>query len=282
MSQPTPSRPAPRIRARRTSRILPTVAAMALLVSVDMPDAEAVPPLGVTARAVPDATADRVGALFADGLDGGHFCTAAVVHSDGRDVIATAAHCLDDPRNTVFAPGYRDGTAPYGLWRLTSVYAAPAWTDGEDPDADIAFATVAPVDGGQPAYVEDAVGGFPVAPELLDRPGESGQAGDPGRAGQAGEAGRAGDPTVTVLGYPSSQDTPLRCTNTTTLVSATQRRIDCPDLSGGTSGSPWLVDGALTGVLGGYQAGGTVPEVSYSAVMGDQALELYREAAVSG
>jgi hypothetical protein len=65
------------------------------------------------------------------------------------------------------------------------------------------------------------------------------------------------------------------------MLSDTQRRIDCPDLSGGTSGSPWLVAGALAGVLGGYEGGGTVPEVSYSAVMGDQAVELYREAAVS-
>ncbi|EDX25231.1 hypothetical protein [Streptomyces sp. Mg1] len=88
-------------------------------------------------------------------------------------------------------------------------------------------------------------------------------------------------PTVTVLGYPSNREAPLRCANVTTLLSGTQRRIDCPDLSGGTSGSPWLVDGALAGVLGGYEAGGTDPDVSYSAVLGEQALELYREAAVS-
>ncbi|MEV6950610.1 trypsin-like peptidase domain-containing protein [Streptomyces sp. NPDC051183] len=243
-----------RARARRTSRILLSLTAMAALLSVDLPDAMAEPPLGVTAEAVPDAAADRVGALFAGGLDGGHFCTAAVVRSDDRNVIATAAHCLGDLEGTVFAPGYRDGKAPYGVWRLTGMYVAPDWTDGQDPDDDIAFATVAPVDGRE---VEDTVGGFPVAAE------------------------QPGDATVTVVGYPSSGETPLRCANGTTLFSETQRRIECPDLSGGTSGSPWLVDGALAGVLGGYEGGGTVPEVSYSAVMGDQAVELYREAAVS-
>lgn len=249
-------RPAHRARPRRASRILLALAAMAALLSVDLPDAAAVPPLGVTVEAGSDRTANRVGALFAGGLDGGHFCTAAVVHSDDRNVIATAAHCLVNPDTIVFAPGYRDGKAPYGAWKLTGEYVAPGWTDGRDPDQDIAFATVAPADGGT-RRIEDAVGGFPVATEQPD------------------------DVTVTILGYPSTDEAPLRCANTTGLFSQTQRRIDCPDLSGGTSGSPWLADGALAGVLGGYEDGGAVPEVSYSAVMGDQALELYREAAVS-
>lgn len=255
---PPPAVGRARAGARRVSRCLLALAAMAAMLGVDVPDATAGQPLGVTARAVPDAIADRVGALFAGGLDGGHFCTASVVRSDDRDVIATAAHCLEDPDTTVFAPGYRDGEAPYGTWRLTGVYVAPGWTDGQDPDDDIAFATVAPVDDGRSERVEDLVGGFPVAAEQPD------------------------DATVTVIGYPRSEETPLRCANTTALFSPSQRRIECPDLSGGTSGSPWLVDGALAGVLGGYEGGGTVPEVSYSALMGDQAVELYREASEDG
>ncbi|MFD3539253.1 trypsin-like serine peptidase [Streptomyces sp. NPDC058662] len=257
-------RAAGRARARtgRPVRIALALAAMAALLSVDAPDATARTPLGVTAWALPGAVADRVGPLFAGGLAGGHFCTAAVVRSAGRDVIATAAHCLDSPGTTLFAPGYREGAAPYGAWRLTGVYVSPAWTDGEDPDADIAFATVAPVGGGEHAAVEDAVedavGGFPV---------------------KGGQVDRA---AVTVVGYPRDRDAPLRCANGTDLVSATQRRIGCPDLSGGTSGSPWLVDGALTGVLGGHEGGGTVPEVSYSAVLGDGAVQLYRRAAGTG
>ncbi|MGT2526922.1 trypsin-like serine peptidase [Streptomyces nojiriensis] len=142
-------RPARRTRARRASRILLALAAMAALIGVDVPDAVAGAPLGVTAEALPDAAADRVGALFTGGLDGGHFCTAAVVRSDDHDVIATAAHCVGDPDSTFFAPGYREGKAPYGLWRITGVYVAEGWKTGQDPDADIAFATVAPADGGR-------------------------------------------------------------------------------------------------------------------------------------
>ncbi|MFZ3495684.1 trypsin-like serine peptidase [Streptomyces sp. 5.8] len=264
MIQRLPSRPDRRSRARargrRTSRILLALATMTALLGVDAPGGPAGPPLGVTLTAAADETAGRVGALFAGGLDGGHFCTASVVRSQDRDVIVTAAHCLGSPDTTFFAPGYRDGEAPYGLWKLTGTYVAPGWTDGEDPDDDIAFATVTPPDGMQPdgLQIEDVVGGFPVAAE------------QPAGA------------RVSVLGYPSRDESPLYCANTTTLFSATQRRIECPDLSGGTSGSPWLVDGALTGVLGGYEGGGTVPEVSYSAVMGDRAVELYREASGIG
>ncbi|MFD5143478.1 trypsin-like serine peptidase [Streptomyces sp. NPDC058401] len=259
MIQCLPSRPDRRSRARargrRAARILLALAAMTALLSVDVPDALAEPPLGVTVTAAADEAAGRVGALFAGGLDGGHFCTASVVRSEDRDVIVTAAHCLGSLDTTFFAPGYRDGGAPYGLWKLTGMYVAPGWTEGEDPDEDIAFATVAPLDGRQ---IEDVTGGFPVA------------------------AQQPADATVSVVGYPSSGDSPLYCANATTLFSGTQRRIECPDLSGGTSGSPWLVDGALAGVLGGYEGGGTVPEVSYSAVMGDQAVELYREASDNG
>ncbi|MFG2990496.1 trypsin-like serine peptidase [Streptomyces sp. NPDC048257] len=254
MIHSTLPRTARRTRARRASRILLALTAMAALLGVDLPDAAAGPPLGVTAQARPGDAADRVGALFAGGLDGGHFCTAAVVHSEGRDVIATAAHCLESPYTTVFAPGYRDGKAPYGVWKITGAYIAPGWTDGQDPDDDIAFATVAPVDGGPASAVEDLVGGFPVAAEQPE------------------------DATVTVIGYPRTLEAPLRCANTTALFSGTQRRIGCPDLSGGTSGSPWLVDGALAGVLGGYEGGGSVPEISYSAVLGEEAVELYRQA----
>ncbi|MFE3786754.1 trypsin-like serine peptidase [Streptomyces goshikiensis] len=246
-----------RARSRRALRILPALVAVSTLLSV--PDAAAASGFGVTARAVPDAVAARVGPLFEGSLDDGHFCTASVVRSDYGDVIATAAHCLDglDGEDAVFAPGYRDGVAPYGLWRITGSYIAPEWTDSENPDDDIAFATVAPLGGAEGQNVQDVVGGFRVAVARPDRP------------------------TVTVLGYPSNREAPLRCANVTTLLSGTQRRIDCPDLSGGTSGSPWLVDGALAGVLGGYEAGGTDPDVSYSAVLGEQALKLYREAAVS-
>ncbi|RSS58091.1 serine protease [Streptomyces sp. WAC06614] len=238
-------------QTRRAGRIALAMATVSALLTLDVCDAAATPPMGVTSVAGADPATARVGALFAGGLDGGHFCTASVVRSAGRDLIATAAHCLGAPETTVFVPGYRDGAAPYGVWQVTAVEQDQSWTGAEDPDADIAFATLAPLDGRD---IEDVVGGFPV------------------------DADAPADAQVTVVGYPSTVEEPLTCSNATTMWSPTQRRIGCPDLAGGTSGSPWLVDGALAGVLGGFEGGGTEDDISYSAVLGDLAEGLYRRA----
>ncbi|MBW5486932.1 trypsin-like serine peptidase [Streptomyces bambusae] len=238
--------------ARRAGRVALATATVSALLTLGVPDAGAAPPAGGTSVAEAGLGTARVGALFAGGLGGGHFCTASVVRSAGRDLIATAAHCLGRAQDTVFVPGYREGAAPYGVWRITGVHEDPSWAATGNPDADVAFATLAPLEGRR---IEDVVGAFPVAADQPD-----------------------GVP-VTVVGYPSSEEEPLTCSNATTMASVSQRRIGCPDLSGGTSGSPWLVGGALAGVLGGFEGGGTEPDVSYSAVLGGPAQELYRQAA---
>ncbi|OPG01507.1 serine protease [Streptomyces sp. GKU 895] len=205
-------------------------------------------PFGVTAVAQASAETARVGALFDDGE---HFCTASVVHSPGRDLIVTAAHCLDGTEDALeFVPGYRDGRAPYGKWRVTRRFLPDGW----DEDSDVAFAEVAERHG---QGVEDVVG-----------------------ANRFTTGTATGATAVTVTGYPNSRDVPLRCTNKPTAHSRTQQRIDCPDLSGGTSGSPWVNgDGQVVGVLGGHEQGGETDDISYSVVLGEQAAALYRRAA---
>ncbi|GAA3049801.1 trypsin-like serine peptidase [Streptomyces glomeratus] len=211
-------------------------------------------PLGVTTEAGIDTASARVGALFGPGgaLEGGHFCTASVVHSKAHNVIVTAAHCLGG--GTVwFAPGYRDGKAPYGVWKVTRTYLGDGWTGDEDEDSDVAFAAVETVGG---ADIEDLVGG--------------------NRFVTGRETGAT---AVTVTGYPNSRETPIRCVNKPTAHSATQQRIDCPDFSSGTSGSPWVDgDGEVVGVLGGHEQGGSTADVSYSVVLKDEAADLYRTA----
>jgi len=66
--------------------------------------------------------APRVGALFLRAGHGNHYCTASVVSSPGRDLLVTAAHCINGGdgggyrSDVVFIPGYRDGRAPHGIW----------------------------------------------------------------------------------------------------------------------------------------------------------------------
>jgi V8-like Glu-specific endopeptidase len=179
-----------------------------------------------------------------------------VVHGPYRNLIVTAAHCLDGigDGDLVFVPGYRDGRAPYGVWKVRRRFLPEGWAKGQDEDSDVAFAVVAPRGG---KGVEDVVGANRFT---------------------AGTA--TGATAVTVTGYPDSRETPITCTNKATEHSSTQQRIECPDFTGGTSGSPWVNgDGQVVGVLGGHEKGGATPDVSYSVVLGAEAAELYRDAA---
>ncbi|SDL21765.1 trypsin-like serine peptidase [Streptomyces indicus] len=233
------------IRSRWAWRIKALACAGALVTVVALTDRETTPE---SAAEIPP----YVGALFSNDLDGGHFCTASVVHSEGRNLIATAAHCLGDAEGKVFAPAYAYGEAPYGTWTIEKIYEDSSWLDGEDEDADLAFATLAPRDGEE---IEDVTGA-----NVLDAGGRT--------------AGK-----VTVTGYPSDLDHPLTCTVEPTEETATRQRVDCPDFATGTSGSPWVTgDGRLVGVLGGYEGGGESDDVSYSIVLGELAARLYEQA----
>ncbi|MEU5281790.1 trypsin-like serine peptidase [Streptomyces asoensis] len=216
-------------------------------------------PLGVTAVAAATAQSDRVGALFsaddaeAGRLTGEHFCTASVVHSPHGDLIATAAHCLTGAGELAFVPGYRDGKAPYGSWRVGRVFLPDGWSKGQDEDSDVAFALVDERDG---KGVEDVVGANRFATRTT-----------------------TGATAVTVTGYPDALEVPIRCTNRPTAHTATQQRVECPDFTGGTSGSPWVNGyGEVVGVLGGHEQGGATADISYSVVLGPEAAELYRDA----
>ncbi|MDX3762693.1 trypsin-like serine peptidase [Streptomyces mirabilis] len=215
-------------------------------------------PFGVTVQADTNKASARVGALFGagDGLSG-HFCTASVVHSEGRDLLVTAAHCLDGGGKLRFAPGYRDGKAPYGIWDVKKTYVGDAWTGGQDEDSDVAFAEVAKQGA---KGIEDVVGGNPLV------------------------TGReTGATAVTVTGYPSTLDAPITCTNKPTAHSRSQQRIECPAFAGGTSGSPWVNgDGEVVGVIGGHEAGGDTDDVSFSVVLGKEAAKLYKAARKGG
>ncbi|WP_327357925.1 trypsin-like serine peptidase [Streptomyces sp. NBC_01304] len=207
---------------------------------------------GTTAVAVADARTAKVGALFRGGLEGKHFCTASVVDSPRRDLIVTAAHCVgDDHEELAFVPGYHDGQAPHGIWALEAVHVSGAWSKDSDPEADLAFVRLAPLEGRE---IQDVVGAAPLGREEDAAP-------------------------VTVVGYPNSREAPLTCTNVIAAHGAMHRRIHCPAYSSGTSGSPWLhPTGAIVGILGGHEGGGILPDISYGTVLDDRAMELYQRA----
>jgi len=206
----------------------------------------------VAAAAGPVASA-AVGALFSGG---NHFCSASVVHSPGGDLVLTAAHCLSgDVTAITFEPGYHDGIAPYGAWKVASATIPNGWTSSADPDLDFAFLKVA-----QPgaASLESLTGA-----NLLGT--------DQGFSH-----------TVTMTGYPDGVEQPVVCTGTTTQSDTYQQRIACPGFPDGTSGGPWVLNpdpqtglGTVIGAIGGYETGGDTPDVSYSAYFDGDIAQLY-------
>ncbi|QMU75611.1 trypsin-like serine protease [Streptacidiphilus sp. PB12-B1b] len=211
-----------------------------------------------------------VGAVFLagqGGRPGDHFCTASVVDSPGGNVIATAAHCLEDPSNGsntpasfVFVPGYHDGKEPYGEWTPVKVLIDPHWTADADPDDDIAFAVVQQP-GNPRARLSSLVGYENIA------------------------FGTRLPAVVSGIGYPATSDQPIACLNTLKPFQPTQSEFDCAGFADGSSGGPLLLGldphtgrGSLVGVIGGYEEGGLTPEVSYAAVFGDTVRNLYQQA----
>ncbi|MBC3842266.1 trypsin-like serine protease [Streptacidiphilus sp. 4-A2] len=211
-----------------------------------------------------------VGAVFLSGQGGhpgSHYCTASVVDSPGGDVIATAAHCIEDPSNGsttaapfVFVPGYHDGKEPYGAWTPVKVLIDPHWTANADPDYDIAFAVVQ--EPGHPgARLSQLVGAEGIA------------------------FGTKLPAVVSGIGYPASAEQPIACLNTLKPFQPTQSEFDCAGFADGSSGGPLLLGvdpatgrGSLVGVIGGYQEGGLTPEVSYAATFSGSVRNLYQQA----
>lgn len=209
---------------------------------------------------------NSVGRLFfvnARGAD--TWCTATAVKSANKSAVMTAAHCVrrgSSPVNTnttmVFVPGYAKGKAPHGAFAVRTVASPRTWE--EDSNNDVAALTVdANKDGRK---LTDAAGGLPVA---FNRP--------------------VGD-TVTSFGYsatrPQRGEQLLKCTGKTKKEHGTQV-IPC-DMTGGSSGGPWLADfdattgkGVLVSVNGSLDS--MTPTKMYGEVLGATAKKVYDRAA---
>lgn len=210
----------------------------------------------------------RVGALFHDDKQGGHFCTASVVASPGHDLLITAAHCVHTGKgggyvkDLVFVPDYRDGLAPAGVWTPRAIIVAPQWITSSNPDYDVAFVVLRDHHG---LNIEDVLG--------ANRLGFD----------------RGFGAFAHIIGYPANGQEPIICYNRTVEASPTQQRIACTDYMTGTSGSPWIAGldrrtgtGTVVGVIGGYQEGGRTADVSYSVYFGPSVRALYRRALLVG
>ncbi|HEY7049213.1 MAG TPA: hypothetical protein VH373_18485 [Jatrophihabitantaceae bacterium] len=224
--------------------LLVLIATLALLgvgaISAATASADPPAPPG-TPTATSFAGTPLVGPLFFSATSAGHGCTASVLESPTRDLIITAAHCIEGTGAGIqFAPGYDRGATPYGVWTVTEAYVDPGWVATQDPRRDYAILRVA-------GHVQDVTGG-----SLL------------GRAPRPGER-------ITDIAYNAGiDDQPIRCTVPTYLTDGFPS-FNCHGYVGGSSGSPWLstVPGTkisiVHGVIGGLHQGGCFEYTSYSS-----------------
>lgn len=238
------------------------IVAVALVVTNGLLVASADRTVETMPTAAPKPANSAVGALF---LDGTHYCTASVVHSDRGNEVVTAAHCIHDGQDgsyltgVSFAPGFHDGVAPYGYWEVSDEQVLPGWSGSSDQDLDVGFAKVRRA--GSDTTVESLTGANKLA---VNSPAER---------------------PVRVTGYPDGIDTPAVCATTTKREDTFQLRVECPGFATGTSGGPWIQDpdpatelGTVVGVIGGYEYGGDTDDVSYSSYFDDDVAALYRKA----
>jgi hypothetical protein len=81
-----------------------------------------------------------------------YVCSGSVVNTPNGNVVLTAGHCAIDPETgtktnseMIFIPGYRNGTAPYGIWPAEFFTTTETWKntakEGSRPNegGDIAF-----------------------------------------------------------------------------------------------------------------------------------------------
>jgi V8-like Glu-specific endopeptidase len=245
---------------RVRSAIVIAIAASLAVTALVLPGvASAKPPAGTQKSKVFSGT-PTVGALFDSATSGKHFCTASVVASPAGNVLMTAAHCIQgSAKGLSFAPGFHDGTAPFGRWTVTGAYFDPAWISEGNTTRDFAFLTVAPRQlRGIPTDIQTVTG----ANVLSTKP-------------SSGES-------VTVPAYPDGQaKVPITCT-AKVYFEGIYPAFNCNPYIGGTSGSPWLAatsEGVMVvGLIAGLHQGGCYTYTSYSPPLGSDARAVYNRA----
>lgn len=222
-------------------------------------------PTGPKAKPWRGTAMNTVGRLFFVNSRGSDsWCTATAVTSANRSVAMTAAHCVrrgsaPDFSNTamVFVPGYSKGKQPYGAFAVRTVLTPRTWE--KESTNDMAALVVDAGKGGR--KLTDVVGSQRID---FDRPVGG---------------------TVSAFGYPATRpqlgEELLRCVGTAKKENGTQV-IPC-DMTGGSSGGPWLADfdakageGVLVSVNSALDA--MTPTKMYGEVFGATARKVYDQA----
>ena len=172
--------------------------------------------------------AKTTGKVFFSLGSSNYVCSGSVVDAPNGATVMTAGHCVRGATqyatNRVFVPGYDGGAQPFGVFPARSLTALPGFNPADQPPLyglDLAVVKVGPNVAGQ--SLQQAVGGGqPVAFDATS-PVDARAFGFPQEPPYVGNVLEQCAGTLGV--DPGSQDLGLRC-----------------DLTGGSSGGPWLAD----------------------------------------
>ncbi len=227
---------------------------------------EIVPPVKALYKQKPYQS---VGKLFFrnpyDGLD--YVCSASIVNAPNKDTVWTAGHCVYEPesgymQDWVFVPARFDRTNPYGTWTARNAWTPTGWTKGllEYDMGALVMNTGGP--GG--TYHVGVLGGFEFIANI-DRDQHFHARGYPAATPFNGERHHVCATNWVTDDQPSGDPA-----NPKTL------GVGC-DMTGGSSGGPWIVDWGTANYLNSnvsYGYGG-VADQYYGPYFGDAAQTLY-------
>ncbi|SDJ40486.1 V8-like Glu-specific endopeptidase [Nonomuraea maritima] len=215
------------------------------------------------------AVARTTGRIFFTTQGRNASCSGTAVTSANKSVVMTAGHCVKMNgafhTNWVFVPGYANGNRPYGTWAATRLLTTQQWNAREDINFDVAAAVVAPLDG---KALTDVVGGQGVA---FNQP-----------------RGRQ----MHAFGYPAAPPY-----DGARLIYCGGRTFDDPftsddlgltcDMTGGSSGGPWLLNVNESTGLGTQNSVNSfkynfAPNWMFGPYFGNEAQSVYQSAQNAG
>ena len=201
-------------------------------------------------------------------------CSGTVVNSAGQSVVVTAGHCVhlggrggDWATHWVFAPGYQDRVAPFGLWAAGKLFTTKGWRKRARFSFDVGAAAMNPNSAGQ--TVEGAVGARGIA---FNQPREQayrtyGYPVSP-RPKFDGESLWACDSAYGFVDpYPERRGPP-------------QSGIGC-DMGAGSSGGGWVAGDQYVASVNSFGYA-FYPDVLFGTFFGDAAAQVYVRAAAAG
>lgn len=182
-------------------------------------------------------SSSSVGVLVID--DGRHQCSAAMVASTSRRLLATAAHCVWlagrwQIDGAFFVPGFASGEEPYGRWPVERAWVPTSWQQADSPiddvaaNSDYAFVALQSRHGRLP---EDVLGAQGIAWDTGDQV-EVAALGYPAAAPYDGQSLRG------CTG--SARAAPFR-TQRSSVGRTGQVLVLACDMTEGASGGPWLI-----------------------------------------